>query len=491
MSTITVGQSEPIPGFAYGATSVTLRIYLRENFITSSGVTLQAGRVDTNGWYLSITCTVEGETVTIPSFQIASTTDGLDTRYARYTAWFYSGKRKLGVYQGFEDFKIGHSALMVSWSDIRLYNVNVSTPNDQSGFYTKDQALALFQLRSSAFISALTGDVTAGVDGVSAIGIGKVTNAMLAGSISDSKLSTIATAGKVSDSALSANIPLKDAAANAFTGVLTSAFGGANPLLPPNLVGAQTVKLGSSAIINDSGSGDYRQISGHVINSGTRNVVAGSFGARADGACNAWGINPWGYANASGATGIAIENNFAVLASGGQAFGELFVVVGSFNSNAFFRLQSGASGINATNGIEVNRGAIGFEPISGSFLTFLGSPTMQIGCDFSGAIFSTAPFLLGANQFAKAKNSLAASKIIGGIDGFDFVLFQSGGAGMRIINSANTAEIFQITDAGYQVLTQITAPGGTPAAGTTWLYLDAADGKTKLKNALGVVTPLN
>lgn len=223
MSTVTVGQSEPIPGFAAGLSSVMLRIYLQESFITSSGVTLQAGRVDKKDWYLSITCTVEGETVTIPSFQIDSTTDGLDTRYARYTAWFYSGNRKLGVYQGFEDFKVGHSALMVTWSEIRLYNVNVATPNDQSGFFTKDQALALFQLASSGSITSLTGDVTTSGQGAATatIGAGRVTNAMLAGSISDSKLNQIATAGKVADSALSSNIPLLNAA-NAFTGRMTA-----------------------------------------------------------------------------------------------------------------------------------------------------------------------------------------------------------------------------------------------------------------------------
>src|SRR5665213_1476723 len=53
---------------------------------------------------------------------------------------------------------------------------------------------------------------------------GAILNADLAGSISDSKLSTITTAGKVADSALSSNIPLLNATLNAFTTNVT--FGG-------------------------------------------------------------------------------------------------------------------------------------------------------------------------------------------------------------------------------------------------------------------------
>lgn len=52
--------------------------------------------------------------------------------------------------------------------------------------------------------NAITGDVTLNSSGVSAIGNLKVTNAMLAGSITDNKLNTISTAGKVANSATTA-----------------------------------------------------------------------------------------------------------------------------------------------------------------------------------------------------------------------------------------------------------------------------------------------
>lgn len=86
------------------------------------------------------------------------------------------------------------------------------------------------QWASSRSVSFAGGDVTGSfsidgsgnVDNVAlSIGSGVVTDAMLAGSIGDDKLSTITSAGKVADSALSSNIPLLDAAVNAFSGDVT------------------------------------------------------------------------------------------------------------------------------------------------------------------------------------------------------------------------------------------------------------------------------
>lgn len=110
-----------------------------------------------------------------------------------------------------------------------------------SGTVTHTGALTSGQLlkgNGSADITVgdLSGDISTSGTLVTAIGAGKVTNTMLAGSIAysklsltgailnadlagsiaDTKLSTISTAGKVSDSALSSNIPLKNAA-NTFT----------------------------------------------------------------------------------------------------------------------------------------------------------------------------------------------------------------------------------------------------------------------------------
>jgi hypothetical protein len=86
------------------------------------------------------------------------------------------------------------------------------------------------QWENARDVSFAGGDVTGSfsIDGSAnvsnvdlTIGAGVVDNAMLAGSISDDKLSTISSAGKVADSALSANVPLLDAASNAFTGSMS------------------------------------------------------------------------------------------------------------------------------------------------------------------------------------------------------------------------------------------------------------------------------
>ena len=81
--------------------------------------------------------------------------------------------------------------------------------------------------------TAVTGDVTITGAGVTAIGGTKVTNAMLAGSIADTKLATIATAGKVSNSATTATdaagnntIVARGASGNFSAGTITAALTG-------------------------------------------------------------------------------------------------------------------------------------------------------------------------------------------------------------------------------------------------------------------------
>lgn len=229
--------------------------------------------------------------------------------------------------------------------------------------------------------------------------------------------------------------------------------GAVDPLSGPNLVGAQIVKMGTAASGTFSASGDYRQFQAYVINAGTANTVAGTFGVRMDGAGIGWGINPYSFANVSGSTAIATETNFGVLTSGGASYGNVMVVVGNFASNAFLQFQSGASGISAASGIIVLKGGAGLDPISGSFLSFSGGPSMNVGLDMSGGTFtggSAAPILLGNNSFIKAKDSGGTARFAGGLGTDDFALFQSGGVtgGVRFLNSANTLNLFRVREGG-------------------------------------------
>ncbi len=75
----------------------------------------------------------------------------------------------------------------------------------------------------------ITGDITLNSTGVTAIGAGKVTNTMLAGSIDDSKLNTISTVGKVANSATTATnantasaIVARDGSGNFTAGTITT-----------------------------------------------------------------------------------------------------------------------------------------------------------------------------------------------------------------------------------------------------------------------------
>lgn len=108
-----------------------------------------------------------------------------------------------------------------------------SSGNFSAGTITADltgTASQANQWSSSRSVTFAGGDVTGSfsIDGSGdvgsvglSIGTSTVTDAMLAGSISDSKLSQITTANKVADTALSANIPKLDAATNAFTGSMS------------------------------------------------------------------------------------------------------------------------------------------------------------------------------------------------------------------------------------------------------------------------------
>jgi len=125
----------------------------------------------------------------------------------------------------------------------------------------------------TAWVSnAMSGDVTINSSGVSAIGSSKVTNAMLAGSIDDTKLNTISTAGKVSNSATTATsantasaIVARDASGNFITNNIR--LTGLSPL--------QVVA--TSTIGSDLTTITYAV--GNVADSLVRRFSDGSFGA--------------------------------------------------------------------------------------------------------------------------------------------------------------------------------------------------------------------
>lgn len=88
-TTITVS-SYSVPNWQYGAPA-SVRIYVNSTFIDSAGILHVAQATGGLNFYQSLTCSVSGTTVTLPSFTIASTTDSPTNPSATYSFILYSG----------------------------------------------------------------------------------------------------------------------------------------------------------------------------------------------------------------------------------------------------------------------------------------------------------------------------------------------------------------------------------------------------------------
>ena len=130
----------------------------------------------------------------------------------------------------------------ISGSSNTLSNIaNSSLTNSKVTVGTTDISLGasattlagLTSVTSTSFVGALTGNASTVTNGVYTTDTGTVTNTMLAGSIADSKLSTISTAGKVANSATTATssntasaIVARDSSGNFTAGTITAALSG-------------------------------------------------------------------------------------------------------------------------------------------------------------------------------------------------------------------------------------------------------------------------
>jgi hypothetical protein len=130
----------------------------------------------------------------------------------------------------------------ISGSSNTLSNIaNSSLTNSKVTIGSTDVSLGgtvttfagLSSVTSTSFVGALTGNASTVTNGVYTTDTGSVTNTMLAGSIADTKLSTISTAGKVSNSATTATdantasaIVARDASGNFTAGTISAALSG-------------------------------------------------------------------------------------------------------------------------------------------------------------------------------------------------------------------------------------------------------------------------
>src|ERR1700683_2403504 len=93
--------SVTLGGWQDKPTNTVLRIVASGNTVTKDGSLIQQGSLDSGPFYQVITCTVNvsAQTITIPAFNLESTTDALTNQTIKYTAAFYAGSTRISVYQ--------------------------------------------------------------------------------------------------------------------------------------------------------------------------------------------------------------------------------------------------------------------------------------------------------------------------------------------------------------------------------------------------------
>lgn len=128
----------------------------------------------------------------------------------------------------------GSSNTLSNIANSSLTNTSVTIGSTAISLGASSTTLAgLTSVTSTSFVGELTGNASTVTDGVYTTDTGTVTNTMLAGSIDDTKLSTISTVGKVSNSATTAtssntasSIIARDASGNFTAGTITAALTG-------------------------------------------------------------------------------------------------------------------------------------------------------------------------------------------------------------------------------------------------------------------------
>lgn len=119
-----------IQGWTYGGASARLRIFANSQFVTSDGKIINAGSQAKSSWYKEIVCAISGTTLTVPAFQIDTTTDS-DVKTATYSAVFYDAKgvKRDNFFPDIPNFRVPNLfGAKITWIQIRTYNLTAPRP---------------------------------------------------------------------------------------------------------------------------------------------------------------------------------------------------------------------------------------------------------------------------------------------------------------------------------------------------------------------------
>jgi hypothetical protein len=136
-----------------------LRAYYSKSFTAADGTIVEWGNKDGMGVaYKSVTTTLLAGTVTIPSFTIISTRDGVDYRLSRISFhWFTSGGTYLKPFGEYTNLAVDENDTTVTFADLKIFNSgSPALPPDS--YYNKSQTLQL--ISDNAGLTVLSGDVT-------------------------------------------------------------------------------------------------------------------------------------------------------------------------------------------------------------------------------------------------------------------------------------------------------------------------------------------
>lgn len=147
-----------IPNYQKPGSTATIRIYATEDFF-SEGLEYLSGA---GYFYKEISCSVNSDTVSVPPFTIASTTDStVDT--ARYTAVLHdaAGGRVRTLMSGLE-FSVPPTT-PTTWEDIAVYNQAIRRRVPDSFYSSAQVDLLLEDLASGSAIYGVDGGTASSI----------------------------------------------------------------------------------------------------------------------------------------------------------------------------------------------------------------------------------------------------------------------------------------------------------------------------------------